>query len=117
MKHSSLWILMAGSFAAGVLMVFGGSAAGSDIGQLAAGYGLLVIGSSLFLGFGLALVVAIPMGILALPGDRAGHPVPGQARPGSSRPRSPFTRHRPRASRLGSLGDHVSSGNEDAHRS
>jgi hypothetical protein len=38
-----------------VLLVFGGSAAGSDIGQLAAGYGLLVIGSSLFLGFGLAI--------------------------------------------------------------
>ena len=38
MKHTSLWILMAGSLAAGVLMVFGGSAAGSDMGQLAAGY-------------------------------------------------------------------------------
>ncbi len=46
---------MFGSLGAGVLMVFGGSAAGSDIGQLAAGYGLLVIGSSLFLGFGLAV--------------------------------------------------------------
>ena len=46
---------MFGSLAAGVLLVFGGSAAGSDIGQLAAGYGLLVIGSSLFLGFGLAI--------------------------------------------------------------
>ncbi|HEV8252844.1 MAG TPA: hypothetical protein VGQ66_05620 [Candidatus Limnocylindria bacterium] len=55
MKHSSLWILMVGSLGAGVLMVFGGSAAGSDIGQLAAGYGLLIIGSSLFLGFGLAI--------------------------------------------------------------
>ena len=55
MKHSSLWVLACGSFGAGVLMVFGGSAAGSDIGQLAAGYGLLVIGSSLFLGFGLAI--------------------------------------------------------------
>jgi hypothetical protein len=55
MKHSSLWILMVGSLAAGVLMVFGGSAAGSDMGQLAAGYGLLIIGSSLFLGFGLAV--------------------------------------------------------------
>lgn len=55
MKHSSLWVLAIGSFGAGVLMVFGGSAAGSDIGQLAAGYGLLVIGSSLFLGFGLAV--------------------------------------------------------------
>jgi len=54
MKHSSLWVLMVGSLGAGVLMVFGGSAAGSDLGQLAAGYGLLVIGSSLFLGFGLA---------------------------------------------------------------
>ena len=54
MKHSSLWVLMFGSLGAGVLMVFGGSAAGSDIGQLAAGYGLLIIGSSLFLGFGLA---------------------------------------------------------------
>ena len=55
MKHSSLWVLAFGSFGAGVLMVFGGSAAGSDIGQLAAGYGLLVIGSALFLGFGLAI--------------------------------------------------------------
>ena len=55
MKHSSLWVLMFGSLGAGVLLVFGGSAAGSDIGQLAAGYGLLVIGSSLFLGFGLAI--------------------------------------------------------------
>jgi hypothetical protein len=55
MKHSSLWVLAFGSFGAGVLMVFGGSAAGSDVGQLAAGYGLLVIGSSLFLGFGLAI--------------------------------------------------------------
>jgi hypothetical protein len=55
MKHSSLWVLMLGSLGAGVLMVFGGAAAGSDIGQLAAGYGLLVVGSSLFLGFGLAI--------------------------------------------------------------
>ena len=55
MKHSSLWVLAVGSFAAGVLLVFGGSAAGSDIGQLAAGYGLLVVASSLFLGFGLAV--------------------------------------------------------------
>jgi hypothetical protein len=55
MKHSTLWVLAFGSFGAGVLMVFGGSAAGTDIGQLAAGYGLLVIGSSLFLGFGLAI--------------------------------------------------------------
>jgi hypothetical protein len=55
MKHSSLWVLMFGSLAAGVLLVFGGSAAGSDMGQLAAGYGLLVIGSSLFLGIGLAI--------------------------------------------------------------
>ena len=55
MKHSSLWVVMVGSLGFGVLLVFGGSAAGSDIGQLAAGYGLLVIGSSLFLGFGLAI--------------------------------------------------------------
>ena len=46
---------MFGSLGAGLLMVLGGSAAGSDIGQLAAGYGLLVIGSSLFLGCGLAV--------------------------------------------------------------
>ena len=55
MKHSSLWALMFGSLGAGLLMVLGGSAAGSDIGQLAAGYGLLVVGSSLFLGFGLSV--------------------------------------------------------------
>lgn len=46
---------MFGSLGAGLLMVFGGSAASSDIGQLAAGYGLLVVGSSLFLGFGLTM--------------------------------------------------------------
>jgi hypothetical protein len=55
MKHSTLWILAFGSLGAGLLMVLGGSAAGSDIGQLAAGYGLLIIGSSLFLGFGLTV--------------------------------------------------------------
>ena len=55
MKHSSLWVLAFGSLGAGVLMIFGGSAAGSDVGQLAAGYGLLVVGSSVFLGFGLAV--------------------------------------------------------------
>ena len=55
MKHSSLWVLMVGSLASGALLVLGGSAAGSDIGSLAAGYGLLVMGSSLFLGFGLAI--------------------------------------------------------------
>ena len=59
MKHSSLWVLALASLGAGVLMVFGGSAAGSDIGQLAAGYGLLVIGSSLFLGFGLAIQAVV----------------------------------------------------------
>jgi hypothetical protein len=59
MKHSSLWILAFGSFGAGLLMVFGGSAAGSDIGSLAAGYGLLIIGSAVFLGFGLAVQALI----------------------------------------------------------
>lgn len=59
MKHSSLWVLMFGSLGAGVLMVFGGAAAGSDMGALAAGYGLLVIGSSLFLGFGLAIQAVV----------------------------------------------------------
>jgi hypothetical protein len=55
MTHTSLWAWMVGSLGAGLLMVLGGSAAGSDIGQLAAGYGLLVVGSSLFLGFGLTV--------------------------------------------------------------
>lgn len=67
MKHSSLWVLMFGSLGAGVLMVFSGAAAASDIGQLAAGYGLLVIGSSLFLGFGLA-VQALVHRAVARPG-------------------------------------------------
>ncbi|HET7082343.1 MAG TPA: hypothetical protein VFJ00_01365 [Candidatus Limnocylindria bacterium] len=71
MKHSSLWVLMVGSLGAGVLLVFGGSAAGSDIGQLAAGYGLLVIGSSLFLGFGLA-VQALLLKTVARPRVEAG---------------------------------------------
>jgi hypothetical protein len=67
MKHSSLWILAFGSLAAGVLMVFGGSAAGSDMGQLAAGYGLLIVGSSLFLGIGLAVQMLVKRAI-ACPG-------------------------------------------------
>ena len=71
MKHSSLWVLMVGSLGAGVLLVFGGSAAGSDIGQLAAGYGLLVIGSSLFLGFGLA-VQALVLKAVARPRAETG---------------------------------------------
>jgi 4-hydroxybenzoate polyprenyltransferase len=66
MKHSSLWVLMFGSLAAGTLMVFGGSAAGSDIGSLAAGYGLLIVGSSLFLGVGLA-AQALVARVLARP--------------------------------------------------
>ena len=70
MKHSSLWVLTFGSLAAGVLMVFGGSAAGSDMGQLAAGYGLLVIGSSLFLGTGLAIQSLVKRA-LARPGRDA----------------------------------------------
>jgi hypothetical protein len=71
MKHSSLWVLMLGSLGAGVLMVFGGAAAGSDIGQLAAGYGLLVVGSSLFLGFGLA-IQALVLKAVARPRPEAG---------------------------------------------
>jgi hypothetical protein len=71
MKHSSLWVVMVGSLGAGVLLVFGGSAAGSDIGQLAAGYGLLVIGSSLFLGLGLA-VQALVLKSVARPQAEAG---------------------------------------------
>jgi hypothetical protein len=71
MKHSSLWVLAFGSFGAGVLMVFGGSAAGSDIGQLAAGYGLLVIGSALFLGLGLA-VQSLVLKAVSRPSREAG---------------------------------------------
>jgi len=70
MKHSLLWVLMVGSLGAGVLMVLGGGAAGSDIGQLMAGYGLLVIGSSLFLGFGLA-IQALVHKVAARPGREA----------------------------------------------
>jgi hypothetical protein len=72
MKHSSLWILMVGSLTAGALMVFGGSAVGSDMGQLAAGYGLLIVGSSLFLGVGLA-VQALVKRAVARPSHEA-HP-------------------------------------------
>ena len=71
MKHSSLWVLMVGSLGAGVLLVFGGSATGSDIGQLAAGYGLLVIGSSLFLGIGLA-IQALVLKAVARPRSEVG---------------------------------------------
>lgn len=67
MKRSLLWVLMVGSLGAGVLMVVGGGAGGSDIGQLAAGYGLLVIGSSLFLGIGLA-IQALVHKVIARPG-------------------------------------------------
>jgi hypothetical protein len=62
MKHSSLWVVTFASLAVGTLMIFGGAAAGSDIGSLAAGYGLLVIASSLFLGFGLAIQALVLKG-------------------------------------------------------
>jgi hypothetical protein len=79
MKHSLLWVLMVGSLGAGVLMIFSGGAAGSDIGQLMAGYGLLVIGSSLFLGFGLAIqalvhrAIARPRREVSSAGTAVGH--------------------------------------------
>ena len=78
MKHSSLWILTFGSLGAGVLMVFGGGAAGSDIGQLAAGYGLLIMGSSLFLGFGLAVQALVHRAVARPRGEaRSGSTVLG----------------------------------------
>jgi len=46
---------MLGSLALGVALMAGGTASGSDIGSLAAAYGSLVIGASLFLGVGLAI--------------------------------------------------------------
>ncbi|MEO8251842.1 MAG: hypothetical protein ABI978_07775 [Chloroflexota bacterium] len=55
MRHASLWYLTGASLAFGVLLLVGGSSAGSDIGSLAAGYGSLIIGSALFLGAGLAI--------------------------------------------------------------
>jgi hypothetical protein len=55
MRTVSLWRLMFGGLGVGVTMLAGGSSVGSDIGALAAGYGVLVIGAALFLGVGLAV--------------------------------------------------------------
>jgi len=55
MRHRALWRLMIVSLCGGAALLAGGSLAGTDIGSLAAGYGLLVIGSSVFLGCGLAI--------------------------------------------------------------
>ncbi|MBA3687418.1 MAG: hypothetical protein H0W81_01065 [Chloroflexi bacterium] len=71
MNHTPLWVVMFGSLCAGALMVFGGAASGTDIGQLAAGYGLLVVASSLFLGFGLA-IQAVVLKVIARPRRDAG---------------------------------------------
>jgi hypothetical protein len=55
MKHASLWFVTLASLVFGGLLVIGGASAASDIGSLAAGYGVLIIGSALFLGGGLAI--------------------------------------------------------------
>ena len=56
MKHASpLLIVMGAGLAVGAFLLIGGGAAGSDLGSLAAGYGVLFVASSLFLGLGLAI--------------------------------------------------------------
>lgn len=55
MRHRSLWFVTLASLVFGTLLVIGGASAASDIGSLAAGYGVLIIGSALFLGGGLAI--------------------------------------------------------------
>ena len=55
MKHRGLWRLTVISLCAGALLIVGGALAASDLGALAVAYGWLVIGSSLFLGCGLAI--------------------------------------------------------------
>jgi hypothetical protein len=55
MRHASLWFVTLASLLFGALLVIGGASAASDIGSLAAGYGVLIIGSALFLGGGLAI--------------------------------------------------------------
>ena len=55
MRHASLWFVTLASLVFGALLVIGGASAASDIGSLAAGYGVLIIGSALFLGGGLAI--------------------------------------------------------------
>jgi len=59
MRHASLWFVTLASLVFGALLVIGGASAASDIGSLAAGYGVLVIGSALFLGGGLTVQALI----------------------------------------------------------
>jgi hypothetical protein len=59
MRRASLWYVTLASLVFGTLLVAGGATAASDIGSLAAGYGLLIIGSALFLGAGLTVQALI----------------------------------------------------------
>ena len=59
MRHASLWFVTLASLVFGALLVVGGASAASDIGSLAAGYGVLIIGSAIFLGGGLAIQALI----------------------------------------------------------
>ena len=55
MRHTRLWTLAMSVIAGSTLLILGGVASGAELGQLVAGYGLLLLLTALYLAAGLAV--------------------------------------------------------------
>jgi hypothetical protein len=55
MLHTRLWMLAVGSITGSALLVLGGLASGAELGQMVAGYGLLIMMTGVYLAIGLAI--------------------------------------------------------------
>jgi hypothetical protein len=55
MRHTRLWTLAAAAITASALLILGGVMSGAELGQMVAGYGLLLLLSGVYLAAGLAI--------------------------------------------------------------
>jgi hypothetical protein len=55
MRHSKLWPVAGAAISVSVLFILGGVASGRGLGQMVAGYGLLLLLAGLYLAAGLAI--------------------------------------------------------------
>jgi hypothetical protein len=55
MRHTRLWTLATTSIAGSALLILGGIMSGAELGQMIAGYGVLLLMSGLYLAAGLAI--------------------------------------------------------------
>jgi hypothetical protein len=55
MRHHRLWTLATASITGSVLLILAGAAWGAELGQMVAGYGVLLLITGLYLAIGLAV--------------------------------------------------------------